>query len=118
MNGLDIFLIFLSVGTVAIVVVALKTPFFITDKGERAYQAIHFLLGIIAGYVFPTFLGGIVLGMLKELVEITLAAYRGLLNSERMLLTVRALMFWVLGGFFGAHTLEKFHHSVLFLFGT
>jgi len=118
MNGLDIFLILLSVGTVTIVVVALKTPFFITDKGERAYQAIHFLLGIIAGYIFPSFLGGIVLGMLKELVGITLAAYRGLLSPERMLRTIRALMFWILGGFFGAHTLEKFHYSVLFLLGT
>lgn len=36
MNGLDIFLILLSVGTIAIVVVALKPPFFITDKGGES----------------------------------------------------------------------------------
>ncbi|MER3447165.1 MAG: hypothetical protein C4291_10120 [Candidatus Dadabacteria bacterium] len=118
MNELNIFLILLSAGTIAIVVVALKTPFFIADKGERAYQAIHFLLGIIAGYVFPSFLGGIVLGILKELVGITLAAYRGLLGPERMLRTIRSLIFWILGGFFGVHTLERFHYSVLFLLGT
>lgn len=118
MNGVDIFLILLSVGTIAIVVVVLKPPFFITDKGGRAYQAIHFLLGIIEGYIFPSFLGEMVLGMLKELVGIPLAAYRGLLSPERMLRMIRALLFWVLGGFFGSHTLEKFHYSVIFLLET
>ena len=118
MKGLDIFLILLSASTIAAVVVALKTPFFIKDNRERTYQAIYFLLAIIAGYVFASPLGGIMVGIVKELGGISLAAHRRLFNEERMLSATRALMFWIIGGFFGAHTLERFHDSVLFFLGT
>jgi len=116
MKGIDIFLILLSIVTTMAVVVVLKTPLFIKDKSERAHKAICFLIAIIAGYVFSSPLGGIILGMIKESFEITLAVHRNLFNQEKMQSAVRTFIFWFLGGFLGADALEHFQGYVSILY--
>ncbi|HXG31490.1 MAG TPA: hypothetical protein VNK81_07570 [Thermodesulfobacteriota bacterium] len=115
MNGMDVFLILLSIVTVIAVVVVLKTPLFIKDGSERAHKTICFLIAIIAGYVFSSPLGGIILGMVKESFEITLAIHRNLFSQERMQSALRNSIFWFLGGFLGADALEHFQGCVSIL---
>jgi hypothetical protein len=112
MEGLNIFLILLSIVTVIAVVVVLKTSLFIRDKSERTHKAICFLIAIIAGYIFSSPLGGIILGIIKESFEIALAIHRNLFNQEKMQSVARTFIFWFLGGFLGADALEHFQDYV------
>jgi len=118
MKGFDVALILLGTVTIVAVAVALRTTLFIRDGRERAYQAIHFLLGIIIGYVLATPLVGIMVGTGKELGAITLAIMRGLPTEEKFVGGMRAIMFWTLGAFFGSESLERIHNSVPFIIDT
>jgi hypothetical protein len=117
MHGINLILILLSAVTFIIVAVALKTPLFIKDEKERTYQAINFLLGILAGYIFASPLGGILLGIAKESGYIMLAIHRRLFNQETLLSVTRTFMFWIIGGFVGSDALEHFRHSFIHFLG-
>jgi hypothetical protein len=112
MKGMDIVLILLSLFTLAVVTVALKTSLFIKDRSERVHKTVCFLIAIIAGYVFSSPLGGIILGMIKESIDISLAIHRNIFNRERMASATRTFIFWFIGGFLGADALERFQEYI------
>ena len=115
MSRPDIFLILLSLLTIAVVVLALKTSYLIEDKAERAHKAICFLVAIIGGFIFSNPLGGILIGAAKESFEITLAIHRNLFDHEKWSSSTSTFGLWIIGGFFGAEALEPMRSYIFTL---
>ncbi|GIW48126.1 MAG: hypothetical protein KatS3mg078_2003 [Deltaproteobacteria bacterium] len=78
-----------------------------TQKLENSeHEAIHFLLGVISGYLFDTWVAALVIGGVKEIYDFGYNYYKNSINSSQIVHDgILDPLFWVLGGFVGVYLL-------------
>lgn len=104
---------------------ALMTPLFanlrvpdFTDKSviipeiqkNVAFEGIHFLGGVILGYMFSHPAVGLTFGILKELVDWIRIVYTGQLEIQSAFKSFMDIVFWGAGGFVGYYGLTNIHY--------
>ncbi len=103
----------------------LMTPLFVnlripdfTDKEvlvpeiqkNAAFEAVHFLGGVILGFMFSHPAVGLTFGILKELIDWIRMVYTGNMEIQSAFKSFLDIIFWGSGGFVGYYGLANAHY--------
>jgi len=75
-----------------------------------AFQGVHFLSGVILGYMFTHPATGLTFGLLREFIDITRLIRQNQLTSIALIDSFIDLIFWTSGGLIGFYLLSNAHY--------
>ena len=79
-------------------------------KTKASNQGVHFLLGMISGFVFSHPASGMTVGILKEIADLSILIKHGELTTDQILISIIDVIFWSLGSFAGYYGIDIAHY--------